>query len=231
MPADRTALEQAILDRIYRDFFDPENDRQFDPRKYVIQTCIYYTDPSGKERRASERSVAKATSSLASRGLLEVMRTPEDWDEDGRGRFDTYRVRPAMSDEAREIRSAAVAAIERMRLLDRYSEQPDHDAINDGLRRTMRIVFEKIPACEERISKSINEGNVAAASRYTSTLSELLRSIEDVYPQYEVWDAEMHTQITRQVSAVPPGSLVPNAITGHSADGEWVEVISPNISM
>lgn len=226
---DMTPLEQAIMDRIQHDFLDPDTLR-FDAREYVTLTYITYTDPSGKGRRASDRSVAKALSSLGGAGLVDI--TPDGFDEDGRGKFQTYRVRPALPDSVRTFAGQGYAAVERMKILDRYSSQPDYEAIEDGLRRTIRMVFEKIPMCEKQIGAALESGSLSLASRYTKTLSEMLASVEDIYPLYEIWDAEMYRGITQQVSAIAPGESIPTEISGKdsTSDHGWTEIISSRVS-
>jgi hypothetical protein len=226
LPSNLTLLEQAVISRVNRDFIYPDTMR-FDPREYIMLTGIPYRVQNGKTRIASDRSLHKAISNLAARDLIEVK--PGDESEDGRGKFATFLVRPQMSEMARQFGGYGFSAIQRVEVLDRYNISPEHDEINDGLRRCMHLVFDKIPMCENKMREALESGEVSVAYYCSKTMSVLLRAVEEAYPSFAISDAEIHAEVTRRVSEIAPGDTLPSEIVVGRLDG-YAEQVKNTIS-
>lgn len=212
---DVTATEQAVLDRVHREFLDPHNPRLRDPRTYIFPMYIF-----ANNRRQTDRSVMKAVASLALRGLVEAKHN--DKDTDGRGSFDTYLVRPRMDEQAREFAGEACAAITRQRMLDRWNTDPEYDDIESGIRRTLRLACDKLPVTEAALQSALDAGEISTAAGHARTLITLLEAVENAYPDEEMWDAEQQRHMTRLLSEIAPGDQIPAEFTFHlSHHPDW----------
>ncbi len=209
-----TPAEQAVLWRIEREYLDPVTASR-DPRTYI--SPMYLT---ANGRRLTDRSIMKAIASLAMRGAVEAKH--EDRCRDGRGYYDTYLVRPVMNEEAREFAGKACAAIERQRMLDRWNIDPDYEEIESGIRRALRLACEKLPETEAALQEAVDSGDVSMAASHARTLITLLGAVEDAYPDSEMWDAEQQRQMTRHLSEITPGDMIPAEFDLHlSHHPDW----------